>query len=1048
MSDSLKIGIYEDLLTHALKEKIEHLSSNSLQPDIKPADENLISDYITRTLTAHLKKALSTLSSKGKHPEKQHELANKIIKLIASHHEDLNYLNEEEFLETTNNLLTEIKEHDSLSFERPTTSLISPSLFTGSGGSPQLGKELELEFASADRVDMLVSFIKSAGVNLIYPSLKKFTERGGKLRIITTTYLGASDPVAIHKLKQLPNTEVKVSYDTKHSRLHAKAYFIHRNSGHSCSYIGSANLSHAAMTSGLEWTVKLPLLELPSLFRRCEAQFETYWESDSFKNYEEDDFDYLVKSTSAEKYFRSDPTRLTIFELKPYEHQQIVLDEINEARSERKQFRNLVVAATGTGKTMIAAFDYKRLCSPKNKPKLLFIAHRKEILRQARDSFRHVLGDGNFGEELYDGKNPENHEHLFCSISSFNARDLINKFGENYWDIVILDEAHHGKANSYRIILNGLKPSVLLGLTATPERTDGSSIAEDFDSPIASEIRLPEALQQKLLCPFHYYAISDSTVDFSRVSWKQGRYDRTELGNVISGNRARIDLILKKIIEYFPAPLDPKDFDRENLRAIGFCVSQSHAREMADTFKKAGIEARSLDSNSTPEYRVDTRRMLEEGSLNFIFTVDLFNEGIDIPVVNGILFLRPTESHVVFQQQLGRGLRSHDDKEQLIVLDFVGAVNKKFRFDLRFKSLLPGKRHDLKKEIEHGFPHLPAGCYIHFEKTAREIILKNIRQTYLNIETRIVDSFSNYTKAPSFAEYIKDTEESPIELLTKRTWSDWKDLGKFKTASNLNEKPPEINSLARVSLVNDPSYLKFLSDLLTVPDSQLGHYLESQLYTASAYYLLWNKAGKDLFFSSYLEAFTAIRDNKRYSADLDEVIAYSKQNQLPQLPEKYNPNSKLRLHANYTMRDITAFYEKASIETSGPTGTGVVSIKEKKIYIHFITFEKTEKLFSETTMYRDYLSSRDILHWESQSSATQDSPTGRNYIQQKELGYQVHTFARIRKLEGKLTSPFVYLGEADFISAEGNRPISIVWKLRTPVTHQFFNEAKLAAGIS
>ena len=400
MADSSELGIYEDILTHTLNDKIEKLRSEGLYPDLKSAEGKLVGDYITRTLTTHFRKALATLSNKGEDTEKQYELANKIIELISSHHEHLNYLSEEKFIQSTHNLLTEIKENDSEPFERPTTSLISPSLFTGSGGSPQLGKELELEFASADRVDMLVSFIKSAGVNLIYPALKKFTERGGQLRVITTTYLGASDPTAIHKLKQLPNTEIKVSYDTKHSRLHAKAYFIHRNSGHSCSYIGSANLSHAAMTSGLEWTVKLPLLELPSLFRRCEAQFETYWESDSFKNYEESDFEYLVKSTSAEKYYRSDPTKLTLFELKPYEHQQIVLDELDEARKERQHHRNLVVAATGTGKTMIAAFDYKRLCTQKNKPKLLFIAHRKEILRQARDSFRHILGDGNFGRTV------------------------------------------------------------------------------------------------------------------------------------------------------------------------------------------------------------------------------------------------------------------------------------------------------------------------------------------------------------------------------------------------------------------------------------------------------------------------------------------------------------------------------------------------------------------------------------------------------------------------------------------------------------------------
>ena len=803
------------------------------------------------------------------------------------------------------------------------------------------------------------------------------------------------------------------------------------------------------MTSGLEWTVKLPKPELPDLFRRCEAQFESYWEAPSFSSYSEGDFEYLVKSTKSERYTHLEGINLTPFELRPYEHQQAVLSELREAREDREHFRNLVVAATGTGKTMIAAFDYKRLPLQSGKrPKLLFLAHRKEILRQARDSFRHVLSDGNFGDELYVGKIPESHDHLFCSVASFNSRQLTSLFSEDHWDMVILDEAHHGKAASYSEILTKLSPKILLGLTATPERTDGSSISEDFNTPLASEIRLPDALEQKLLCPFHYYAVSDHTVDFSRLSWRQGKYDSTELSNLITGNRARIELIIRKIVEYFPAPLNPNDFDREQLKAIGFCVSQDHAHELAREFNSANIPSIALDANTSAEVRDNARHRLTNGEINFIFTVDLFNEGIDIPAVNGILFLRPTESHVIYQQQLGRGLRNHDNKDQLIVLDFVGAAHKNFRFDLRLKSLLPGKRHNLQKEIAQGFPHLPAGCYISFEKTAKETILNNIRQTYKNIDNRIIDAFSSYSSPPNFTEFIQATKESPIELLTKRSWSAWKELANLSTTPYSEEKSPELNSLARVSMANDPEYLDFLIHLVELDDSDLEQLLIESKYTASAYYLLWNKKGADLGFESYLQAFKQLRSNLRYSSDLLEILHYARTQQLPTKFETSKPEQSLRLHANYNMREITAAFGKANIITSGPTGTGVVHIEESKTYLHFVTFEKTEKLFSESTMYRDYLSSRTSLHWESQSSTSQQSPTGQNYLHQQKRGYTILVFARIRKTEGKLTSPFTFLGSTQFVSGHGNRPISIISELDNPVSHKFYHETKIATGLS
>jgi len=1041
----LHLGIYDHILDQELERCIEKIDSEKYLARIDSLEDALLPDYLTRTLAEHIQKSLHIVSK-----EKRYELANKLIRTLSEFDSDLDFLESNQLILSDQNLLQEIRKTEESPKRMPSTSLSFPSLFTGASGSPQLGRELELELESADRVDMLVSFIKSAGINLLFPALERFTERGGTLRIITTTYLGASDPSAIHKLNTLKNTSIKVSYDTKHSRLHAKAYFIHRNSGLSCAYIGSANLSHAAMTSGLEWTVKLPLKKLPDLFRRCLAEFETYWESPSFKRYHSNDFDYLKEATRREKYpTLNQATKLTFFELTPYEHQTVVLDELKEARDERNQYRNLVVSATGTGKTMIAAFDYKRLCNDKKEPPtLLFLAHRKEILEQAKDSFRQVLLDANFGEPLYDGKEPTHYNYLFCSVPSFNSRKLIDRFGKGYWDVVILDEAHHGKANSYQDILHRLKPKILLGLTATPERADGTSIAEDFDSPLAAEIRLPDALEKKLLCPFHYYAVSD-TVDFSSLSWIRGRYDHNELNQILTGNDVRASLIIKKLIEYLPAPLDPTTFDSDGVKGLGFCISQDHARFMANRFCDAGIRAVTIDSRTPSDEREKARKDLSSGKINFIFTVDVFNEGIDIPSVNCLLFLRPTESHVVYLQQFGRGLRHSNKKDQVIVLDFIGKARKEFRYDLRIKSLLPGKRNDLSKEIEVGFPHLPAGCSIHFEKTAREHIIQNIRRTYNNPDIRIDEAFSLWKgkSAPRFKEFILKSKESPLEMLTRKSWSDWKEASGFSVVPSLNQKTPELNSFARVSMKTSPIYLHFIKQILTCSENTLDAVLKNK-YTPVAYYLLWNKPGKTIGFNSYYEAFLAIQKNNRYKNDLLEIIEYAESMQVKK-PEITLPfDCPLQLHEQYTMREISAAFGKATLETSGPTGTGVISIKQPNIYLHFVTFEKTQKLFSESTMYRDFLISRTKLHWESQSNTSQETPTGQNYIHHEKRGYTILFFARFRKSEGKLTSPFTYLGSAKYISAKGNRPIEMVWELKHPVSHSFFHEAKLASGIS
>ena len=435
---------------------------------------------------------------------------------------------------------------------------------------------------------------------------------------------------------------------------------------------------------------------------------------------------------------------------------------------------------------------------------------------------------------------------------------------------------------------------------------------------------------------------------------------------------------------------------------------------------------------------------MSKGEINFIFTVDLFNEGVDIPATNCLLFLRPTESHVLYLQQFGRGLRHADGKDQVIVLDFIPRSRREFRFDLRFTSLLPGKRKDIISEVESGFPHLPSGCHIYLERQAREEILRNIRETYRNPEFRIKEALLKWRDgpAPQFHEFIEHSGEVAADLLLRNSWTEWKEIAGFTGDIRLNQISPPLRSLAQLSEVRCANYLDAITLFLTTDDFSETHPL-----VASAHYLLWSHSPQSLGFASYSQSFEVIRKSPTFVADALEVIEYSRIFAAAPTLLKLPFPCPLMLHGTYGMREVSAAFGKANLVTSGPTGTGVISIQELKLYLHFVTFEKTEKHFSESTMYRDYPISSTRLHWESQSTTSQDTPTGQNYIQHLARCYTILFFARVRRNNGKLTSNFIFLGDGKFLKAEGSRPIAIEWELSHAMPAAFYHEAKLASGL-
>jgi superfamily II DNA or RNA helicase/HKD family nuclease len=1026
--NELPVGIYERVLDEELRDLLG--ANPELKPVLRAIDDEAAPHTYAQFVGQLVQQALRIL---GK--EQRLQLVNRLVDLLSAT-DGLEFFERKHLLGDEKNLLTEVSITRS-GFPRPETPLAVSSLLTGQGADPPLEHELRAEMRTADRVDILVSFIKWSGLRLLIPAFEHLRAAGIPVRILSTSYMGASDPDALEWLAKQPNIKVRVSYDTGGTRLHAKAYHFVRNTGYSTAYIGSANMSHSAMTQGLEWTVKVTAQDMDHILARFVAEFSSYWESDEFETFIEKDFGRFRSAISAFKRRTQSGTQF-FAEITPRPFQLRILEALDAARQNGSN-RNLVVAATGTGKTVISALDYKRKAEEKGeKIPLLFVVHRKEILEQALGCFRTVLRDQNFGELLVDGIEPTEWRHVFASVQSLNRKEPWNNLGRDYFRFVIVDEAHHGAASSYRPLFDHLQPEILLGLTATPERMDGSSILPDFGNHFAAEIRLPEALEEKLLCPFHYFGVTDN-VDLSEEQfWRNGRYDSAALESVFTGDdfRAsqRIDLILDALSRYQP--------ELEGVRGIGFCAGVKHADYMARHFCEAGIASDVLLGTTPREDRAERLRLFREGKLTFLFAVDVMSEGLDVPEVNLVMFLRPTESLTVFLQQLGRGLRHAAGKECLTVLDFVGQTHQKYRLHTKFAALLSRRRHRIDLEVENDFPHLPAGCSIQLERIAREHILTKIRSVLNDLNHFIPEILQTWKedtgKALTFGSFLEETGLSPCEILSKRSWSEWKAAAFQEAAPTDPDLEAGRKALSRIALRTDPD---LLDSIAQIDDPTVSFGARSGI---ALHYLFWSQKGKDVGLRSVEESISKWRRNPTLLADAREIAQWRKG--VASVPTRHLSlpfSSELRLHAAYGSAEIKAYLGLSSFEKSGPAGQGVMHAKELKAYVHLVTFRKDEKDFSPTTRYRDYPISRTQLHWESQSTITQDSNTGQNYLNFKDLGYTVLFFVRLEKRIDGETAPFIFLGPAkSLLSYSGNRPITMIWELEFPMPAELFEEAR------
>ncbi|MDN5545750.1 MAG: DUF3427 domain-containing protein, partial [Rhodococcus sp. (in: high G+C Gram-positive bacteria)] len=953
--DRLPEGAYESLLTDRLEALLaEHPDDDRLISDVDNGDE-------PHVLARHVSSAVERALSDEKDPDQRRNIVNRILVQLG---------NDTDLLGSNSRQLRFLHRPagpgvDYVVPERPSTPLSDAALLTNSHGEPSLGSELRAELETADSVDLLIAFVKWYGLRLLEPQLRRLRARGVPLRVITTTYMGATERIALDRLVDEFGAEVKVQYDSLRTRLHAKAWLLNRHTGFDTAYVGSSNLSRAALLDGVEWNVRLSAIATPTLMHKFEATFETYWNDSSFESYDpardRDRLDDALIAASGGGR-KSDQVTISIsgLDVQPFPYQAEMLESLDVERLVHDRHRNLVVAATGTGKTVLAALDYRRLCQHEGgHPRLLFVAHRQEILTQSLRTYREVLRNQDFGELYVGGTRPERWQHVFASVQSLNSYGVANIPAEHF-EIVVIDEFHHAQARTYRNLLDHLEPRELLGLTATPERADGTDVAQAFfDGHIAAELRLWDALASELLSPFHYFGISDGT-DLSAITWKRGTYATDELDSVYTGNDARAALILKAVRDKIASP--------QRMKALGFCVSVAHAEYMAEVFTNAGIPAVAVTSDPGSTDRSVALSDLRAGRLAVVFTVDMFNEGVDLPSVDTVLFLRPTESATVFLQQLGRGLRRAEDKAVLTALDFVGHQNKDFRFADRFRAISGTTRKGLADQVDKGFPFLPSGCQIVLDKQTQDVVLDNLKS---QLVTRWKALATELTRHPTdrLATYLDEAGVDLADVLrTDRSWTRLRRDANITTAPVGPQEQLLLKRIRAFSHVDDPeraqAYVTWLSD--TAPT----YYAASprvQAFGRMLFFSLWTGGGG---FTTYEEGLRALRDEPNVREDLRQVIEIGLDNaahvtrpligDLGDLP--------LQVHARYTREEAVAALRYASIGGRAPNSfrEGVLFSPEIDSDAFFITLKKSEADYSPTTMYRDYAISPELFHWESQ----------------------------------------------------------------------------------
>lgn len=889
-----------------------------------------------------------------------------------------------------------------------------------------------------------VAFINFSGIQLLLDSFKKLEEKNIKGKILTSTYLNFTQIKALEKIKKFKNIELKI-YDCEVSNIgfHSKSYIFEFKDDYKI-LIGSSNITSSAFKSNIEWNVKTIAKKDDIFLKDVLNEFETLWQ-----NSIDVDDEFLTSYSNFLNRQNKEFKSFSLNQIKTNFMQEKALEKLANLRKKGEN-KALIIAATGTGKTYLSAFDVKNFKAKT----ILFLVHRENILIKAKQSFENILPQINsFG--LYTGnKKEQDKNYLFSTIQTMSSN--FSDFSQDFFEYIIIDEAHHVTSPSYKKILDYFKPKFLLGLTATSNRMDGNSIYEVFDENIALDIRLNEALENNLIVPFHYYGIKDiQSIDYENV-------DLTKidlLAKLLSVNK-RVDFIIDKMNFYSNSG--------NKRKALGFCVSKEHCNFMSEEFNKKGINSITLTSEDSISKREDSIKRLENenDSLEVIFTVDIFNEGIDIPSINMVLFLRPTNSPIVFVQQLGRGLRKYKNKEFLTVLDFIGNHKKAYLIALALVGNKMIDKESIKLSIENNFADFK-NAFISMDEISKNRILEQINKENFNqlkyLKEQYFEVKNILGKVPTLVDFLQfedvinplkfiDESKSYIEFLAKA--EDDKKLKELVLNENFikairfieNELPIKrvyefviLKYLLNNDFCDENIAFKILNKYLDKVDKKTiihsflylkGDFLDSA--QSSRYLKLINYENK---IARKTKEFEELLENEKYKKIFEDSLNFGIYNYEEEFSSIDFGKPFLKLYSKYNMLNIAKLCNFPKIHSSF-RGSGF--LKYENDFFLFINLEKEK--FSKSANYHNAFLSKDVFTYQSKPSHSSDKGDGQRLCENKKFGVKLHIFVRKFVQVDKKTQDFIYLGVANTLKYCDNKPISLELKLENPLSDKLFEE--------
>lgn len=861
-----------------------------------------------------------------------------------------------------------------------------------------------------------VAFITESGLATLKSQLLDLKQQGIRGRILTSTYLSFNQPKIFRELLKLENVDVRL---TSLEGFHSKGYIFDHGTHYSL-IVGSSNLTAHALKVNYEWNVKFTSHENGEIVHHFKKQFEDVWSASEdlseewIKVYEEDyqppfDPGRFGYASDINEFYTTNPLEEAI-KIQPNKMQESALAEIQAVRN-KGEIKGLVISATGTGKTYLSAFDVRRY-APK---RMLFIVHREQILQKAKEDFRRILGglSKDFGILSGSSKNREA-KYLFATIQTISNLETLNSFDRNDFDYILIDEVHKAGAKSYLRVIDYFEPDFLLGMTATPERTDDFNIYELFDYNIAYEIRLQEALEEDMLCPFHYFGVTELELDGEIVE------DTTLINKLVT--KERIDHILKKINYY--------GYSGKSVKGLIFCSRKAEARDLSYALNERGIRTVSLTGSDSVEERELRINQLENGALDYIVTVDIFNEGIDIPSINQVVMLRQTESSIIFIQQLGRGLRKYDEKDYLTVIDFIGNYKNNYLIPIALSGDHSQNKNNARRNMKDT-SYIKGISTINFEAIAKERIFKSINESNLTTLKILRDAYTalknKIGRTPYLYDFIMNYSIDPVVIIDKYFNYHRFLLKVNKETPKLSDYEDKVLNMLSIEVLNGKRIHEVVLLDLLFKHKAVSHkeFIEAIRDMGYKYDTATIKSVQRVFDLSFFSSgnqtkygelpIITIKDEDIYKFNEDIYESLSTNDYFKKLvidivktakeqSKNYKQKNALTLYEKYSRKDVCKLLNWYKDESSTMYG---YKTKHQTCPI-FVTYDKAADV-EESVNYGDEFLNEKILAWETRSNRTLKSKEVQTIISAEENNIDLHIFVKKSDDEGR---DFYYLGEA------------------------------------